>query len=120
MATPPNRWIQTYNAWSAAISSGEHPCGFLGSAYVLEALAIHRAKPMSDGLTGGKRIHGIAEAVSFLDLHAEADIAHVADMDRILVDLDDADEIEAILFTAQMTRTAYVGALEEIAESLAG
>lgn len=117
-ATGPNHWIRTYNAWSAAMSTGQHPIGVLGSAYVLEALSIHRAKPMADGLRDAGKIDGIAGAVSFLDLHAEADVAHVADMDAILNDIGDADEDEAILLTAQMTRTAYVGQLEAVGESL--
>lgn len=114
-ATGPGRWVSAYNSWIRAATAGRHPTAFLGSAYMLEGLAVKRAGHVARDLVAAGRIPGIEKAVSFLDLHAEADIDHVDDMERLLASLDDAVERDAITMTAAATRGAYLGMLDEVA-----
>ncbi|UMY15543.1 iron-containing redox enzyme family protein [Methylobacterium organophilum] len=110
-------WITAYNAWIKAATQGRHPASFLGSAYVLEGLAVHRAGPSARALRAKRGIDGIEKATTFLELHAEADISHVDDMERILGGLTDPAEQEAIIMTAAATREAYLGMLDELADA---
>lgn len=118
-ANPPGEWITAYNSWITAATNGRHPAAFLGSAYILEGLAVERAGKVAKALVASSSIPKIAEAVTFLDLHAEADVGHVDDLGRILAGLDDATERDAIVMTAAATRGAYLGMLEEVARSRA-
>lgn len=115
-AHAPGGWVTAYNSWIQAATSGRHPAAFLGSAYLLEGLAVKRAGVVAKALVAHNTIDRIADAVSFLDLHAEADVEHVDDMDRILAELNDPAEREAIVLTAAMTREAYLGMLDDVAE----
>lgn len=114
-AEQPGGWVSAYNSWIRAATSGHYPAAFLGSAYVLEGLATLRAGVVARALVSAGRIPRIADAVSFLDLHAEADIGHVEDMDRLLAGLDDPVEQDAIVMTAAATRGAYLGMLDDVA-----
>lgn len=116
-ANGPGDWITAYNSWIQAATAGQHPAAFLGSAYILEGLAVKRAGIVARALKAAGRIPAIDEAVTFLELHAEADIDHVDDLERILATFDDPVERDAIVMTAAATRGAYLGMLDELAEA---
>lgn len=116
-ANGPGEWVTAYNSWITAATNGQHPAAFLGSAYILEGLAVKRAGHVARDLVKSGRIPKIADAVTFLDLHAEADIDHVDDLERILAGLDDEVEKDAIVMTAAATRGAYLGMLDEVART---
>ncbi|GJE53581.1 MULTISPECIES: iron-containing redox enzyme family protein [Methylobacterium] len=118
-AHPPGEWITAYNSWITAATNGRHPAAFLGSAYILEGLAVERAGKVAKALVASSNIPKIADAVTFLDLHAEADIGHVDDLERILANLEDPTERDAIVMTAAATRGAYLGMLDEVARTRA-
>ncbi|WP_238180565.1 iron-containing redox enzyme family protein, partial [Methylobacterium haplocladii] len=66
-AHPPGEWITAYNSWITAATNGRHPAAFLGSAYILEGLAVERAGKVAKALVATSSIPKIADAVTFLD-----------------------------------------------------
>ncbi len=118
-ANGPGSWITAYNSWIQAATAGQHPAAFLGSAYILEGLAVKRAGVVARALKAAGHIPAIDKAVTFLELHAEADIDHVDDLERILARFDDPVERDAIVMTAAATRGAYLGMLDELADAQA-
>ena len=117
---PPGGWVNAYNSWITAATKGEHPLAFMGSAYLLEGLATHRAGVIAEALRKAGKIERINKAVRFLELHAVADIGHVDDMDRDLESLEDEVEKDAIVMTAAATRGAYLGMLDDVSDTVAG
>lgn len=116
----PGGWVSAYNTWITAATKGEHPLAFMGSAYVLEGLATQRAGVIAEALKKAGKIERIEKAVSFLELHAVADIGHVDDMDRDLDSLTDEVEKDAIVMTAAATRGAYLGMLDDVSDTVSG
>ena len=114
LAAGPGPSIRAYNARIEAVSRGDHPSGFLGSAYILEGLAVERARVIAKAMRETGRVADVAGALSFLDLLADADIGHVDDLERILARLDDDREQEAIALTATVTRELYIGMLGDV------
>ena len=112
--------LSSYNAWIEAVSWGYHPSCFFGSAYILEAFAVERAGGIADAMRGSCQIDEIKAALSFLKLHAEADVEHVDDLEQVLDRLDDDREQEAIALTATVTRELYVGMLTDALSASAG
>lgn len=118
LATGPGRWVQAYKAWISATTAGKHPLAFLGTAYMLEGLGVQRAGVVSRALKAAGRIEAITDALTFLDVHAEADIGHVEELETTLASLDDGIDAGAITVTAGATRVFYLGMLDEIGDAV--
>lgn len=86
------------------------PLGFLGTAWVLESLALHcggRAAKELQARCGDPPSAG-SDGLKFLTSHHEADEGHVAEMGRILdfAEISDRDQ-DYIVTCARFTATVY-------------
>jgi pyrroloquinoline quinone (PQQ) biosynthesis protein C len=105
--------VVAYVAWNRFTSETGEPTAFLGTAYVLEYLSVHRAGEAVERLIARGAIPNIRKAVTFLRGHAGADGAHVAELASVLRTLTDPEEQRAILLSAHITRTLYLGLFPE-------
>ena len=110
--------VTAYNAWTRFVASSPFPIAYLGVAYTLENLAVQRAGMAADALRKTGRIANIADAVSYLVGHGEADVGHVAELEAVLEQVEDFAEQDAVLTSAAATRLMYAGMaanLDEVA-----
>lgn len=112
-ATHPCRAVEAYIAWNRFQSEAGSPTAFLGTAFVLEYLSVHRAGQAVDGLLAHGAIPHIPKAVTFLRGHAGADGGHVAELMAVLRTLTAPAEQAAILLSARNTRALYTGLFPE-------
>lgn len=89
--------VQAYVTWSLAMAEAGGPA-FLGAAYMLERISLCRAKMAADNLRARARAHvvEIEHAVSFLDGHGEADVAHIAQLEATLRRIEEPVDQAAI------------------------
>lgn len=112
-ATHPCRAVEAYIAWNRFQSEAGSPTAFLGTAFVLEYLSVHRAGQAVEGMLAHGAIPHIQKAVTFLRGHAGADGGHVAELMAVLRTLTDPAEHAAILLSARNTRALYTGLFPE-------
>jgi pyrroloquinoline quinone (PQQ) biosynthesis protein C len=112
-ATHPCRAVEAYIAWNRFQSEAGSPTAFLGTAFVLEYLSVHRAGQAVEGMLAHGAIPHIQKAVTFLRGHAGADGGHVAELMGVLRALTDPAEQAAILLSARNTRALYTGLFPE-------
>lgn len=105
----PSVAVQAYIAWNRFTVEAGNPLGFLGTAYVLEALSAGRAQRAVDNLLARSEIPRIHEAVTFLQGHAEADEHHIAELGAMLAEVPDPADQEAIALSARITGAVYGG-----------
>jgi pyrroloquinoline quinone (PQQ) biosynthesis protein C len=101
--------VAAYVAWNRFTSEAGSPTAFLGTAYILEYLSVHRAGLAVERLLARDAIPNIRKAVTFLRGHAGADGEHVAELARVLRTLADSEEQASILLSARTTRPLYLG-----------
>jgi len=111
--THPCRAVEAYIAWNRFQSEAGSPTAFLGTAFVLEYLSVHRAGQAVDQLLAHGAIPHIGKALTFLRGHAGADGGHVAELRAVLRTLTDPAEQAAILLSARNTRALYTGLFPE-------
>jgi hypothetical protein len=104
-AAPPVA-VRAYVGWSLTLAEAGSPA-FLGSAYALEAMSMRRAQRAADNLRARGAIRNVANAVSFLARHGDADVDHVARLDDVLAHIEDPDDSSAIALSAAVLRTLY-------------
>ena len=80
---------------------------FLGAAYTLEFMSMHRAKMAADNLRARRAIPNIEEAVSFLEGHGDADVGHIELLSEILRRIEDPRDQDAIALSAAVMRALY-------------
>jgi pyrroloquinoline quinone (PQQ) biosynthesis protein C len=114
--TSPSAAVAAYNAWTRFVASSPFPAAYLGVAYTLENLAVERAGKAADALRVAARIPNIAEAVSYLVGHGEADVGHVAELEEVFERFTKPTERDAILGSAAATRLMYTGMLDNLNE----
>lgn len=107
--TSPSPPVAAYNAWTSFVATSPFPIAYLGVAYALENLAVQRASKAADALRKTGRIPNIANAVSYLVGHGEADIGHVAELETVLEGVKSQAEHDAVLASAAATRLMYTG-----------
>jgi pyrroloquinoline quinone (PQQ) biosynthesis protein C len=107
--------VAAYVAWNRFTAESSAPAAFLGTAYVLEYLSVHRAGLAAEQLITRAAIPNIQQAVSFLRGHADADGDHVDGLLSVLRSLTDRQEQAAILLSARTTRELYLGLFSEAA-----
>jgi pyrroloquinoline quinone (PQQ) biosynthesis protein C len=105
--------VAAYVAWNRFTSEAGSPTAFLGTAYVLEYLSVHRAGGAVERLLERDAIPNIRKAVTFLRGHAGADGEHVAELAAVLRTLTDPAEQAAIVLSARTTRALYLGFFPE-------
>lgn len=111
----PSAAVQAYIAWNQYMVESDNPTGYLGTAYVLEALSVHRAFKAVDSLKRTKKIPNIDDAVVYLTGHGEADGGHVQALAYMLSKITDPMEIEMIAASARVTRLTYLGLFKTVA-----
>jgi thiaminase len=101
--------VTAYIAWNRFTSRRGRPEAFLGTAYVLEYLSVHRASQTVERLLAAGTIPHIHRAVTFLRAHGSADGEHVAELTSLLSSLEDGEAQSAILLSARTMRILYMG-----------
>lgn len=109
----PNPAVTAYVAWNRFTSRCGRPEAFLGTAYVLEYLSVHRASQSVERLLATHNIPNIRKAVTFLKAHGTADERHVEELTSLLSPLMDREEQAALLLSARTTRVLYLGLFAE-------
>jgi pyrroloquinoline quinone (PQQ) biosynthesis protein C len=103
---PRPKAIGAYIQWGFAMAEGGSPA-YLGAAYALEFVSMHRAKMAADNLRARGTIAKIDRAVAFLVGHGEADVDHVARLGSVLERITDADDCDAVVLSAAVVRALY-------------
>lgn len=111
--THPCQAVEAYIAWNRFQAEAGSPTAFLGTAFVLEYLSVHRAAAAVEGMLSHGTIPHIHQAVTFLRGHAGADGGHVAELLAVLRTLTAPPEQAAILLSARNTRVIYTGLFPE-------
>jgi len=106
---PPCAAVTAYLAWNRFTGDSGSPAAFLGTAYVLEYLSVHRAEVAMENLIARGTIPNIRKAVTFLRGHAGEDVDHVAELAKVLRSLTDPEEQEALILSARTTRVFFQG-----------
>lgn len=105
--------VAAYVAWNRYTTLCGEPLSFLGTAYVLEYLAVQRASSTVERLLAAKKIPNIYKAVAFLRGHGSADEGHVAALASALQSLPDGIEVPTLVLSARITRALYTGLFSE-------
>lgn len=105
--TPPCPAVEAYVAWNRYTVEAGLPLAFLGTAYVLESLSVHRAGEAVQRLIERSGIPHVHRAMTFLRGHAGADVGHVAELATTLGSLTEPRECEAIVLSARTTCALY-------------
>ncbi|MEO5730819.1 MAG: iron-containing redox enzyme family protein [Byssovorax sp.] len=100
------RAVDAYVQWSRTMAQEGSPA-FLGAAYTLEFISMHRAKTAADNLRAHRAIPNIEEAVSFLEGHGDADVGHIELLSEILRRIEDPRDQDAIALSAAVMRALY-------------
>ncbi len=98
--------VRAYVSFSLALAEAGSPA-FLGAAYMLELISAKRAAMAARNLRARGKIDAIANALSFLDGHGEADPGHVDELDRMLAGIEDARDRADIQLSASVLRRLY-------------
>jgi pyrroloquinoline quinone (PQQ) biosynthesis protein C len=101
--------VEAYIAWNRYTALSGVPTAFLGTAYVLEYLSVHRASGAVERLLAANTIPNIRKAVTFLRGHGDVDGDHVAELRSVLRSVTDREEQSALLLSARTTRALYTG-----------
>jgi hypothetical protein len=80
---------------------------FLGAAYTLEIISMHRAKAAADNLRARKAIPGVERAVSFLEGHGDADAGHIALLTDLLRSVKAPRDRAVIALSAAIVRSLF-------------
>lgn len=98
--------VDTYVEWSLMMAQEGSPA-FLGAAYTLEFISMHRASVAAANLRARKAIPNIERAVLFLEGHGDADIGHIQALSDVLRTIEDPRDQDAILLSAAVMRTVF-------------
>ncbi|KFE71356.1 iron-containing redox enzyme family protein [Hyalangium minutum] len=109
----PTPAVTAYVAWNRFTSRCGRPEAFLGTAYVLEYLSVHRASQSVKRMLAANTIPNIRKAVTFLKAHGTADERHVEELTSLLSPLTNEEEQAALLLSARTTRVLYLGLFTE-------
>ncbi|MET0404185.1 MAG: iron-containing redox enzyme family protein [Cystobacter sp.] len=112
----PTPAVAAYVAWNRFTSRCGRPEAFLGTAYVLEYLSVHRANQSAEQMVAANTIPNIRKAVTFLKAHGTADEKHVEELRSLLRPIEDPQEQSALLLSARTTRILYLGLFAEGAD----
>lgn len=105
-AKAPPAAVEAYIRFSLAMAEEGSPA-FLGAAYALEVISMHRASMAARNLRDRGAIPGIEGAVTFLEGHGDADVGHIALLTEILRRIDDPRDQTAVALSAAVVRELY-------------
>lgn len=100
------RAVDAYVQWSRTMAEEGSPA-FLGAAFALEFMSMQRAKRAADNLRARNAIPNIAEAVSFLEGHGDADVGHIEQLGAMLRRVEDPQDMKAIVLSTSVLRALY-------------
>jgi pyrroloquinoline quinone (PQQ) biosynthesis protein C len=98
--------VMAYVTFHRAMAEQGSPA-FLGAAYALELISMHRAGVAAKNLCARSGIPNVESAVSFLSGHGDADVAHVEVLHDVLRNIDDPRDQASILLAASVLRALY-------------
>jgi hypothetical protein len=105
-ASAPPAAVEAYVRFSLAMAEEGSPA-FLGAAYSLEVISMHRASMAAANLRARGAIPGIEGAVMFLEGHGDADLGHIALLTEILRRIDEPRDQAAVALSAAVVRELY-------------
>ncbi len=109
--------VRRFVTWNSFVVEHGLPVGILGAAYVLEAISAQHANKVAKNLCERSGISGIAHGVRFLAGHGDADIGHIAELGQVIKTIASVPKNrEAILMTARVTSSTYLGLYAELAK----
>jgi thiaminase len=98
--------VEAYIRFSLAMAEEGSPA-FLGAAYSLEVISMHRAKAAAENLRARSAIPNIGAAVTFLEGHGDADVGHIELLTGILRRIEDPRDQAAVALSAALVRALY-------------
>jgi hypothetical protein len=98
--------VEAYIRFSLAMAEDGSPA-FLGAAYSLEVISMHRASMAAKNLRARRAIPGIEGAVTFLEGHGDADLGHIELLTKILRRIEDPRDQAAVALSAALVRELY-------------
>jgi hypothetical protein len=105
-ASAPPVAVEAYIRFSLAMAEEGSPA-FLGAAYALELISMHRASMAAKNLRERGAIPEIEGAVTFLEGHGDADVGHIALLTEILRRIEDPRDQAAIALSSAVLRELY-------------
>ncbi len=105
-SSPCSRAVEAYVTFNLALADAGSPA-YLGAAYMLEGISFRRAGHAASQLRAHASIPGIERAVTFLEGHGEADIAHIETLTAALSVVDDETDQAEILTAADALALLY-------------
>ena len=102
--------VRRFVTWNSFVVEHGLPVGILGAAYVLEAISAQHAHTVAKNLCQHSGIAGIDKGVRFLTGHGDADVDHIAALGKVIESIAAFQaQRDAILMTARVTRSTYLG-----------
>lgn len=100
----PSPAVMAYVHWNQAVVNSDEPAGFLGTAYVLEALSERLSGQAAEALEG---LAGFKGAVRFLKGHGEADAEHAPALLRWMAGIEPGPTQTSIERSAKVVQALY-------------
>ncbi|WP_437982326.1 iron-containing redox enzyme family protein [Sorangium sp. So ce117] len=99
--------VTAYVVYNEATCSVGSPLAILGTSYVLEYVAAHSGARALERLVARGGSSGIQRALRFLRSHAQDDVSHVEELQRMFSSIGDRRDHEAILVSARVTAELF-------------
>jgi pyrroloquinoline quinone (PQQ) biosynthesis protein C len=100
--TPPSPPAQAMIAFNYYACERIHPCSVLGMLYMLEVISSVYGGRVSDAIARALGRDVAAGGFRFLSSHATLDVDHMAQLNRLVKTIDDADAQQAIVNATQV------------------
>ena len=102
--------LNGYNYWAA---DRRHPCSALGMLYALEVIASVYGGPFAAAIRESLLLEG-ERGVSFIGSHASLDAQHMADLRRLMNQIDSADTLAAVVESVRVNFHHFTRIIEAI------
>lgn len=100
--TPPSPPAQAMIAFNYYACERIHPCSVLGMLYMLEVVSSVYGGRVADSIARALGRDASAGGFKFLTSHAALDVDHMAQLNRLVKTIDDADAQAAVVNTTQV------------------
>ena len=102
--------LNGYNYWAA---DRRHPCSALGMLYALEVIASVYGGPFAAAIRESLLLEG-ERGVSFIGSHASLDAQHMADLRRLMNQLQSDDTLAAVVESVRVNFHHFTRIIEAI------
>jgi len=102
--------LNGYNYWAA---DRRHPCSALGMLYALEVIASVYGGPFAAAIRESLLLEG-ERGVSFIGSHASLDAQHMADLRRLMNQLQSVDTLAAVVESVRVNFHHFTRIIEAI------